>query len=224
MQYFVSLPDGWKADKKWPVVVVIEGADRQFAETAKEFAEAQKGLPFIVVTPLVVTNGGANVRSVPTYHYSEAVWDEIESKGPWTFDSGGLAAVVRDVSRLYNGEEKVYMTGFEAGGHTVWAQTLQRPESLRAVALVCPNYLGRYMDENQFSKSPTRTNLPVRGFYGGADELASVGHPIRGQWDVAEKAARDHGFENVTTESVAGKGHVHLAKEVLGYFSSILNK
>ena len=224
MQYFVSLPDGWTADKKWPVVIVIEGADRQFAETAQEFSQAQKGSPFIIVTPLVVTNGGAGVRNVPTYHYAPSVWDEIESKGPWVFDRDGIAAVVRDVVHSYGGEETVFMTGFEAGGHTVWAQTFQRPETLRAVVLVCPNYLGRYMDETKFSQSPSRAQLPIRGFYGGDDELAKVGHPIRGQWDTAEKAAKEHGFQNVGYESVPGKGHVHLAAEVLGYFMDLLKR
>jgi hypothetical protein len=30
IQYYVSLPEGWTSGKKWPVVVVIESADREF--------------------------------------------------------------------------------------------------------------------------------------------------------------------------------------------------
>jgi hypothetical protein len=32
IQYYLSLPDGWTAGKKWPVVVVIESPDREFLE------------------------------------------------------------------------------------------------------------------------------------------------------------------------------------------------
>src|SRR6476659_4809034 len=71
IQYYLSLPDGWVAGKKWPVVVVIESADREFSQAATAFAQARGKQPFIIVTPLVVTNGGAGARSVPTYHYSD---------------------------------------------------------------------------------------------------------------------------------------------------------
>ena len=30
IQYYLSLPEGWTKAKKWPVVVVIESADRDF--------------------------------------------------------------------------------------------------------------------------------------------------------------------------------------------------
>src|SRR5438876_12374463 len=68
IQYYLSLPEGWVAGKKWPVVVVIESADREFLQAATAFAQAREQRPFILVTPLVVTNGGAGYRSVPTYH------------------------------------------------------------------------------------------------------------------------------------------------------------
>jgi poly(3-hydroxybutyrate) depolymerase len=222
MQYFVSLPEGWSRGKSWPVVIVVESADREFAKTAEEFEKERSGTPFIIATPLVVTNGGANVRNVPTYHYAESVWSRIEAEGPWTFDRDGIAAMIKDIGHQYGGEDKVFMTGFEAGGHTVWAETFQRPEMLRAVALVCPNFLGRHMNEGLFSQSPARATLPIKVFFGSEDALAQTGQPIRGQWDVAAKAARDHGFEDVTYQSVAGKGHDHLAAEVLLYFHSLL--
>ena len=34
IQYYLSLPEGWTAEKKWPVVVVIESADREFLDAA----------------------------------------------------------------------------------------------------------------------------------------------------------------------------------------------
>src|ERR1044072_2803147 len=66
IQYYLSLPEGWSTGKRWPVVVVIESAERQFLEAATAFAQARASRPFILVTPLVVTNGGSGYRSVPT--------------------------------------------------------------------------------------------------------------------------------------------------------------
>src|SRR5258708_6230785 len=66
IQYYLSLPEGWTTGKKWPVVVVIESADREFLAAATAFAQAGKQRSFILVTPLVLTNGGPGYRSVPT--------------------------------------------------------------------------------------------------------------------------------------------------------------
>jgi len=51
IQYYLSLPDGWASGKKWPVVVVIESADRDFPAAATDFARARQHLPFILITP-----------------------------------------------------------------------------------------------------------------------------------------------------------------------------
>ncbi len=42
MQYYLSLPEHWVAGKRWPVVVVIESAEREFlqAATAMSVADA----------------------------------------------------------------------------------------------------------------------------------------------------------------------------------------
>ena len=92
MQYYVSLPQGWTAARKWPVVVVIESANRQFQQTLGAFAKARKDMPFILVAPMVTTNGGANYRQAGTYRYSDAVWSQIE-QDRCRFDMAGIAAV-----------------------------------------------------------------------------------------------------------------------------------
>ena len=222
IQYYLSLPDGWTASRKWPVVVVIESADREFLQAATAFARARATRPFIIVTPLVVTNGGAGFRSVPTYHYSEAVWDRIQSSGQFTFDSDGIAAIMQDVVKQYGGEDKYFITGFEAGGHTVWGMLFNHPETLRAAALVCPNYLGRWVDESRISTAAERARLPVRNFVGTNDTLCSAGNPIYMQMQNAVSIAEAHGYKNVTLVRVEGKGHERLADEVLAYFASLL--
>src|SRR5262249_8536490 len=127
IQYYLSLPEGWTKGKKWPVVVVIESADREFLDAANAFTHARASRPFILVTPLVVTNGGKGYRNVPTYHYSETVWNRIQNSGEFKFDLDGITAIMDDVVKQYGGEDKYFITGFEAGGHTVWGILFNNP-------------------------------------------------------------------------------------------------
>jgi len=222
IQYYLSLPEGWTKTKKWPVVVVIESADRQFSDAANAFAIARKDKPFILVTPLVVTNGGAGYRSVPTYHYSDSVWEQIQNSGPFKFDHDGITAIMHDVGKDFSGEDRYFIAGFEAGGHTVFGVVFNHPEVLRAASLICPNYLGRWVDEQTISTAPERAKLPVKNFVGTRDELCAPGHPIYAQMLKAKTLAEAHGYSNVSIASVEGKGHERLADEVLAYFASLL--
>ena len=224
IQYYLSLPEGWTAQKKWPVVVVIESADREFLDAANAFSKARQQRPFILVTPLVVTNGGSGYRSVPTYHYSDEVWNTIQNSGPFKFDSDGITAIMQDVVRQYSGESKYFITGFEAGGHTVWGILFNQPELLRGAVLVCPNYLGRWVDEQHVSSAAERASLPIRNFVGTKDELCSPGKPIYAQVQRATSVAEEHGYKNVSLVQVKDKGHERLAEEVLAYFSTLMQQ
>ena len=61
----------------------------------------------------------------------EKVWAAIEANR-CGFDIDGIAAVSADVRKLYHGESRYFLTGWEAGGHTVWALLLGHPEEVRA--------------------------------------------------------------------------------------------
>ena len=221
IQYYISLPDGWVASKKWPVVVVIDSAEREFLQAATEFAQARQQRPFIIVTPLVVTNGGANVRSVPTYHYSDQVWNRIQNSGPFNFDMDGITAIMQDVVKQYGGEDKYFLTGLEAAGHTIFGILFNHPETVRGAAIVCPNYLGRWVDEAGISSRPERSALPIRVLVGANDTLCAPGNPIYMQVQKAMTVAEAHGYKSVSLTRVEGKGHERLAGEVLAYFSSL---
>ena len=222
IQYYLSLPEGWTAGKRWPVVVVIDSADREFLQAATVFAEARGRAPFILITPLVVTNGGAGYRNVPTYHYSDAVWTTIQNSGAFNFDMAGITAIMQDVTKQYGGEDKYFIAGLEAAGHTIWGILFNHPEAVRGAVLVCPNYLGRWVDEARVSSAPERAALPIRNFVGSKDELCAPGNPIYTQMQKAISVAEAHGYKNVTLTRVEGKGHERLADEVLAYFSSLL--
>lgn len=224
IQYYLSLPEGWTIGKKWPVVVVIESADRDFLQAATVFAQARGPRPFILITPLVVTNGGSGYRNVPTYHYSDAVWATIQNTGPFNFDVGGITAIMQDVRKQYGGEDKYFIAGLEAAGHTIWGILFKQPEVMRGAALVCPNYLGRWVDEQHISPAPERVALPIRNFVGAKDDLCVPGRPIYTQMQKAISLAEAHGYKNVSVTRVEGKGHERLADEVLTYFSSLLSQ
>lgn len=221
IQYYLSLPEGWTRTKKWPVVVVIDSADREFLQAATAFAQARGSRPFILVTPLVVTNGGAGFRTVPTYQYSNDTWDRIQNSGQFKFDMDGLNAIMQDVVKDYGGEDKFFLTGLEAAGHTVWGVLFNHPETVRAAVLVCPNYAGRWVDEAHISNAPERADLPIRNFVGAHDTLCAQGSPIHTQMMRAITIAGEHGYKNVAVVRIEGKGHERLAAEVLDYFSAL---
>ena len=223
IQYYLSLPEGWTASKKWPVVVVIESADREFLQASTAFAQARGSRPFILVTPLVVTNGGAGFRNVPTYHYSNDVWELIQNSSQFQFDMDGITAIMKDMVQQYGGEDKFFITGLEAAGHTIWAVLFNHPEVVRAAALVCPNYQGRWIDEAHISNAPERVNLPIMGFAGTNDTVCAADKPIHKQITQAFTVARDHGYKNVGETTVKNKGHERLAEEILDYFSSLMH-
>jgi len=93
---------------------------------------------------------------------------------------------------------------------------------VRGAAIVCPNYLGRWIDEAQISSAPERSTLPIRNFVGMNDTLCSPGQPIYMQMQKAVSVAEAHGYKNVSLTRVEGKGHERLAGEVLAYFSSLI--
>lgn len=224
IQYFVSLPQGWTAGKTWPVVMVIASADKQFEQNAELFVRARGAMPFIVVAPLVLTNGGPRYREAPTYHYSDETWSQVERVGRCKWDVDGILAVVRDVKKRYGGEDRVFLTGWEAGGHPVWTMAFQHPEALRAAAPSCPNYIGRCMESGAFSSDPSRAELPINVFMARDDPACVEGGILRKQADLASKLAREHGYQKVSMTPVAAKEHGAHPQEILAYFSSLLKR
>ena len=224
MQYHLALPAGWTAQKTWPVIVAIPDATRDFPGNAAAFVRARKDQTFIIVAPHVLTGGGANYRAADSYHYTDAVWQEAERVGAFRFDSEGIAAVIADVHRLYGGEEKYFLTGWEAGGHTVWAMIFQHPDALRGAAPVSSNYLGRWTSESDFSTAAARRDLPVKVFFCGAvtDDLRVPWNHLHNQTEEAIRVAGAHGFRPIPLVVAEGKPHGPLADEVLAYFSSLL--
>ncbi len=221
MKYAVSPPEGWARGKPWPVVVVIPDASRDFAGNLAAFEKARGARPYVLVAPHVVTSGGANYRLADTYRYSESDWKTVAGTGDFRFDDEGIAAVLADVRRDFGVEERAFLTGWEAGGHTVWALAFRHPERWRAVAPVSTNYLGRWLDEAAFSKDPARATLPVRVLFVDKAAAGQGWDFWRTQTANATKAAASHGFARVSLVEVPGKPHGPLADDVLAFFDEV---
>jgi dienelactone hydrolase len=223
MRYHVALPHGWKADRTWPVLVVIPDAARQFTGNLDQFARARGDRPYILVAPEVLSCGGARSRLPELYTYTAAEWDSLQGGDDFAFEDAGLAAVLADVQRAWRGEPRAFLTGWEAGGHTVWAQVFRHPERWRGVAPVSPNYQQRGVTEASISRARERTSLPIQPFLCGAPnaEIARFMPVIEQQIAQATRDARDHGFAPRPVRKVPRADHGALPEAVLAWCDSL---
>ncbi len=219
MQYWLSLPEGWRASRKWPIVITISGGRKNFQETEEIYVKARKQLPFILVSPAILSNGGSDFRHMAEYNYASSVWDDVEKNGFCGFDLAGIDAVIADVRAQYHGDQ-VYFTGHSAGGHLTWMMVLLRPDRIAAAAPSAGNFTNRCIDDaSKISTSAARTRLPVREFIGEVDEHRSG---LEDQFQKAKALAAAHGYQNISFEVVKGEHHVPLAEPVLRWFYTLL--
>lgn len=57
IQYYVSLPKDWVKEKAWPVIIVLESADKEYKKNMERFVAAPGKVPFILVAPINTNNG-----------------------------------------------------------------------------------------------------------------------------------------------------------------------
>jgi hypothetical protein len=232
MQYYVSLPKNWSTARRWPVVVTIAGVGREWTDNHNAFVAVRDGssYPFIIVTPLTITNTGSNARNLGGYFYSSDTWDRIERENRCKFDFDGIQAVIADVTKNYRGESKFFMTGFSGGGNTESAFTLLHPDWLRGAAPAAGNWGGRCvtgasesaLDDkvpHPISTAPERVALPFRAFNGTADGSNSFLLPQR---DSLMALMRRSGYTNVSSQMVQNVGHDPMPGPVLSFFAATL--
>jgi hypothetical protein len=223
MRFHLALPQGWVASRSWPVLVVIPDAGREFEGNLMQFVRARGDRPYILVAPEVLSCGGAGSRTREHYSYSTAEWDSLQGGDDFAFEDAGLAAVLTDVHEQWRGDSKAFLTGWEAGGHTVWAQTFRHPERWRGVAPVTTNYQDRGVTASTFSRAPERKTLPIQPLRCGApsaDAAAAVPYCEK-QTAVALREAREHGFAPRPVRVVAGADHGPLPDAVIAWCDSL---
>jgi dienelactone hydrolase len=223
MHYLVSLPTGWDARRQWPLVVVIPDADRHFEEATRDFNAARGNRPFVIVTPLVLGGGGTAQQHMGDFDYGQEVWARIASDGNCKFDEDGLTAVLSDVRQRFHTDDKIFLAGWEAGGHVVLAQLLNHPERLRAVAVATPNFLGRCVTDPAPAHDAVTLGMPVRMFHGSLDAAATAqGTPLNSQWKRFDALARSRGFTDLRDVEAPNRGHGSLSEDVMAWFATLI--
>ncbi len=209
MQYYLSLPAAWSKERDWPVLIALEGSGREFTLEHSEFVRARGKRPYIIVTPLILSDRG---HYDPPYPYPSKLWQG----GTDDFDMGGLRRIIDDIHDKYNGRARVYVTGFSAGGHLAWAMAFTHPELLAGVAAVDATYTGRGV--RSVSVDSERVTLPIRSFQGDQDPHRES---FERQWIHAEAVATTHGYETVSRVIVAGAHHERMPERVFAWMDSL---
>lgn len=220
MKYYISLPKNWSPDRKWPVLVAPSAHYGDKGGSLAMFAaerDARKA-SFIIVAPFVINADRVGAMT----EYRGAVADAINAADAATadgfrdetarakFDSEGIRAVLKDVQKLYRGEDKVYITGFSSSTHIAYMFLFAHPELLKGVMINSGVYLGRGVDEDHipFLKSPERAKLSIKYIIGEKDpgyskcsenweetraELLHYGHPAsKLQMEVIKQGNPEH--------------------------------
>lgn len=224
MRYLVSRPLGWKAGESYPVVVAITDGDREFEETARAFIAVRGKQPWVIVVPEVLT-GGPSARVWSNHRgrfdYDRLMWQRIWNGTECGFDGAGMTALVADVKRLDSPSGKFYLTGWEAGGHVVWAQFFRHPETWAAIAAISPNYISRCMEDRKFARAPADSGPPVRLFYSARDTAGVPGGVLYTQWVAVRRIATRQGFAHLSEKSVTRRPRGPMPREVLAWFDSL---
>ena len=222
IHYFVSLPSGWSPQRTWPVIVVVPDAEREFRKTAESFAKARGSLPFVIVVPMILGGGGTAQQHKSDFDYADSAWKIADRVGYCDFDEDGMTAVLDEVQRLYHTESKIFLTGWEAGGHVVIPQLLRHPERVRGAVAVTPNFLGRCVTPATHTLTGAESTIPVRVFGGGSDPAWTSNSPLFTQSARFDSLARARGFKNVSDSVIQNRGHGSLATDVVNYFATLL--
>ena len=221
MKYFLSLPNGWSPDKKWPMLVCVDGAGSNFAGMNGGYG-GKANATYIVVTPCSFSNTNSLEGQEAKYPYPKEVLEEWNGKR-MDFDEPGLLAALTDVRADFNGEEKFFITGFSGGGNITWHFIFTHPDLLAGAAPASANFSGLRAEA---SKAPERETLPIKVLQGEDDEYRKPGSisPLDDQWAGAKAALEENGYKNWTYELVPKTGHSPCNKQVLDFFASIRAK
>jgi predicted esterase len=221
---FVSLPREWKKGKPCPVLVAVDGAGCGFEGAARTFATTRGSRPFIVVSPMTLSNTNELVAAkYPAY--TKAVLDRWNGKRI-DFDGAGMEGVLAAVRRMFGGEEKVFVTGFSGGGNYCYYKLLHDPAGVRGAAPCCANFSG-YGVDGAPGAGPSG-GPPVHIFTGEKDEhrdftFGKKDSPgIEPQTDNAVAALQKLGFTRVERTMVKGVGHSAQPDQVWRFVDGVL--
>jgi predicted esterase len=192
IRYFFSLPKNYarQQGRRWPVLVVLPGKGDQFEEVADAFARARGDLPLILVVPCSLANNWRiddhllnkyrefyeiteTIQTESGEHYKGKNLPEPMQRLRW--DEEGIFAIVDDLQKECDGQERFYLNGFSAGGFVTYQFVFTHPHALAGAILVCANFADQKYRVNAASDKQVARQLPVYLFEGEDDPLGS--HP-----------------------------------------------
>lgn len=151
-EYLLSLPENYKSQKEWPLVLFLHGSGECGTELEKvkkngppKYAD-EKPYPFILVSP--------------------------QCPGE-SWDIPALDALVDDLIKEYRADKsRVYVTGLSLGGGATWHLIAHSPEKFAAAVPVC--------GWNPRPKTASKIkDIPLWIFHGDQDKAVPVNHSKR---------------------------------------------
>ncbi|MFQ6049153.1 MAG: prolyl oligopeptidase family serine peptidase, partial [Phycisphaerae bacterium] len=196
-QYYLYVPSTYHADRQWPLVITCHGtvpyddANRQI----REWAALAERRGFIVAAPKLVGTRGDLPRS-PEKQIALQRQDEQ-----------AILEIVQRIKASRNvAEDRVFLTGWSAGGYAVLFTGLRNPDVFRALAVRQGNFDARFL-------GPVMHRLdrhqPILVFFGANDLL-------KAQAEACIRWLRRQRM-NVHRREIAG-GHVRRPDVAYGFF------
>ena len=174
MGYLLSLPEGYKTQEKWPLLLFLHGSGERGADLElvkmhgpPKLIAGGKKFPFIIVSPQCAKGRG---------------WEPLE-----------LSALLDELEKTHKVDpDRIYVTGLSMGGFATWELAAFSPTRLAAIAPICgggePYWTRRY------------THLPTWAFHGAKDE----GVPVERTQEMIDAMIKSGGTPKLTIYPEAG--------------------
>jgi len=128
MQYYVSLPKDWNGQRTWPIVMVIEAAEREFLKTLEVFEKARGDRPFIAT----VTNGtGSTLAGLADRNLDTRGGEE---HGPSTMTFAATLVLMAALTRSLAGRDPASAADAEAAAVAAQRLVADPERTARALA------------------------------------------------------------------------------------------
>jgi predicted esterase len=224
IKYYFSLPKDYKKakDKKWPVLICVDGAGSDFKVRATRYKDKRDKLPYILVGPCTFSNTNAiQGNMLNKYHqfYSDDIINEA-NHNRFAWDEQGILAIINELQSNYDAESRVYITGFSGGGNAMYMMIFRHSDLLNGAAPACANFMssmsrvyanlkGRFLDED--------LNIPIHFITGEKDPHRDA---IEKQTNYAESFSKELGYSNCKRTMVPDMGHSAAEDQVIATFKS----
>jgi Predicted peptidase len=122
-RYRVFVPDGWTAERSWPVVLFLHGSGERGSDNR---AQLSQGLP-----PWLKEHGGnfPAVVVIPQAPDGRRWNGEVEQMA--------LKALDDSIGEWRGDRRRLYLTGLSMGGYGSWQIALDHPGMFAAAAIIC---------------------------------------------------------------------------------------